>query len=190
MARAWCSVSPTIHSPSAESTATSASLGARSSAKPPSPKATAGDTRWTLCPSISARLAAASRSRSPDRGGSLRCCHVSTIVCQPVHRHRWADNARCTSSSVASGFLFSSPARRTTMPGVQKPHWLPPVAQKASPQRWRAALGSPSSVVIARPRIRRVGVTQATRGWSSTRTVQQPHWPWGLQPSLAERLPR
>ena len=29
------------------------------------------------------------------------------------------------------------------------------------------------------------GVTQATRGAPSTHTVQHPHWPWGLQPSLA-----
>ena len=33
-------------------------------------------------------------------------------------------------------------------------------------------------------------VTQATRGWPSTHTVQQPHWPCGLQPSLADVMPR
>jgi hypothetical protein len=36
-------------------------------------------------------------------------------------------------------------------------------------------------------RTRRTGVTQATRGAPSTQTVQQPHWPWGLHPSLTER---
>ena len=42
---------------------------------------------------------------------------------------------------------------------------------------------------MARPATRRAGVTQATLGWPSTSTVQQPHWPWGLQPSLTERTP-
>ena len=38
-----------------------------------------------------------------------------------------------------------------------------------------------------RPATRRAGVTQATRGAPSTSTVQHPHWPCGLQPSLADR---
>ena len=42
-------------------------------------------------------------------------------------------------------------------------------------------------MVTSRPSSRRTGVTQATRGAPSTQTVQQPHWPWGLQPSLTER---
>ena len=45
-------------------------------------------------------------------------------------------------------------------------------------------------MVTARPATRRTGVTQATRGAPSTQTVQQPHWPWGLHPSLTERQPR
>ena len=76
------------------------------------------------------------------------------------------------------------------MPGVQKPHWLAPVSQNASAQRSRTSSGRPSTVVIVRPATRRTGVTQATRGWPSTRTVQQPHCPCGLQPSLGERRPR
>ena len=36
----------------------------------------------------------------------------------------------------------------------------------------------------------RAGVTHATRGAPSTSTVQQPHWPCGLQPSLTDRTPR
>ena len=40
-----------------------------------------------------------------------------------------------------------------------------------------------------RPATRRTGVTQATRGAPSTSTVQHPHWPWGLQPSLTDRTP-
>ena len=76
------------------------------------------------------------------------------------------------------------------MPGVQKPHWLAPVAQNAPPQRARSSALNPSSVVMERPLTRRVGVTHATRGWPSINTVQQPHWPWGEQPSLADRLSR
>ena len=37
--------------------------------------------------------------------------------------------------------------------------------------------------------MRRTGVTQATRGKPSTHTVQHPHCPCGLQPSLTERQP-
>ena len=33
------------------------------------------------------------------------------------------------------GALARRASRRTTIPGVQKPHWLPPVAQSASAQR-------------------------------------------------------
>ena len=75
------------------------------------------------------------------------------------------------------------------MPGVQKPHWLAPVAQKASAQR--VPIGGVEAVEGGdrAPATRRAGVTQATRGAPSTSTVQQPHWPWGLQPSLAERRP-
>ena len=74
------------------------------------------------------------------------------------------------------------------MPGVQKPHWLAPVAQKASAQRV-GRRPARRRVVIARPATRRAGVTQATRGAPSTSTVQHPHWPCGLQPSFAERTP-
>ncbi len=73
------------------------------------------------------------------------------------------------------------------MPGVQKPHWLPPVSTSAPAQRVRTAAGSPSRVVTLRPSRRRTGVTHETRGAPSTQTVQQPHWPWGLQPSLTDR---
>ena len=61
------------------------------------------------------------------------------------------------------------------MPGVQKPHWLPPDAVNASAQPAATSGSSPSSVVMVRPAMRRAGVTQATRGWPSTSTVQQPH---------------
>jgi len=63
------------------------------------------------------------------------------------------------------------------IPGVQKPHWLAPVAQKALAHARRWSSGRPSTVVTVRPATRRAGVTQATRGAPSTNTVQQPHWP-------------
>src|SRR5438309_3036812 len=75
------------------------------------------------------------------------------------------------------------------MPGVQNPHWLAPVAQKASAQARRSSSASPPTVTTERPAIRRAGVTQATRGAPSTSTVQQAHWAWGLQPALGERTP-
>ena len=75
------------------------------------------------------------------------------------------------------------------IPGVQKPHWLAPAEVKASAHRWRSAGSRPSSVVTSRPATRRAGVTHATRGAPSTHTVQQPHWPWGLHPSLGDRRP-
>ncbi len=62
------------------------------------------------------------------------------------------------------------------IPGVQNPHWLAPVAVKASAQTaTRSSGSSPSRVVTARPATRRTGVTHATRGAPSTQTVQQPH---------------
>lgn len=75
------------------------------------------------------------------------------------------------------------------MPGVQNPHWLPPVANSASDHRSRSSSANPSTVVITRPAMRRTGVTHATRGAPSTNTVQHPHCPWGLQPAFGARTP-
>ena len=44
-------------------------------------------------------------------------------------------------------------------------------------------------MVTERPATRANGVTQATRGCPSTQTVQQPHWPCGLHPSLTVWTP-
>src|SRR6188472_2555182 len=79
-------------------------------------------------------------------------------------------------------------ATRMMIPGVQNPHCDAPPAANAPTHRSRS--GSPSSVVTSRPATRATGVTQAIRGEPSIQTVQQPHWPWGLQPSFAERTPR
>ncbi len=73
------------------------------------------------------------------------------------------------------------------IPGVQNPHWLPPDSHKAAAQP--SARPRPSMVVMSRPATLRAGVTQETRGEPSTSTVQHPHCPCGLHPSLAERMP-
>src|ERR1700694_4217072 len=101
---------------------------------------------------------------------------ASTMLCQPVHLHRWASNAEWVLRQSTS---LGGPrkARRMMIPGVQKPHWLAPVARKASTHLCRTSESSPSSVTIWRPATRLAGVTQATLALPSTQTVQQPHWP-------------
>ena len=118
---------------------------------------------------------------------SSKVVTASTIGCHPVQRHRWAASARCTAAGArrASG---ASAATRMTIPGVQNPHCEAPVVANAAIQA--SAAGRPASVVTSRPAARASGVTQATRGWPSIQTVQQPHWPCGLQPSLGVRAPR
>ena len=72
------------------------------------------------------------------------------------------------------------------IPGVQKPHWLAPVARERVAS---IVLGRGVEALERRdlgPPTRATGVTHATRGAPSTRTVQHPHWPWGLHPSFAE----
>ena len=75
------------------------------------------------------------------------------------------------------------------IPGVQKPHWEPPVATKASAHAAPTSSPNPASVVTARPATRVAGVTHETRASPSTSTVQQPHCPWGAQPSLTVVIP-
>ena len=210
---ASASVSATTQEPGSSSgpspgTATKASSGAVSAAKPPRPSGTSGPTVWRLRPSRVAR-----RSEAFPSGGAhsdwldtgigaipTATSQASSTVCQPVQRQRWACRARAARSRSGSTSLSekwlsanwltvdpSSPTKRRMMPGVQNPHWLPPVAQKASDQRWTSPSDNPSSVVTDRPDTRRSGVTHDTRGWPSTSTVQHPHCPWGLQPSLTDR---
>ena len=77
-----------------------------------------------------------------------------------------------------------------TMPGRAEPALAGPgVDEGLGPAAADLVGSSPSMVVTPRPATRRTGVTQETRGEPSTHTVQQPHWPWGLQPSLGDRHP-
>jgi hypothetical protein len=151
--------------------------------KPPAPAATAGPTCWFTPPSSAARCIAA----EVGRGDRCTPHAASTMVFHPVQRQTWATSAlRTAGSSHLPGVPMA--ARRMTMPGVQKPHWLAPCASNAA--HHAAAVSRPSRVITLRPLTRDAGVTQATRGTPSTQTVQQPHCPCGLQPSLAERSPK
>ncbi len=172
--RASNSEGATTHCMSGPGTATSASRGAVSSAKPPPPS---GTDAATCCgpPSNTARAEAPAKSRASCGRPSI----ASYTVCHPVHRQRCAANALSRSPRV--------PAARMMMPGVQKPHCDPPVAANAAANS--DAPSSPSIVVTDRPATRWAGVTHATRGAPSTSTVQHPHWPWGAQPSFAPTSP-
>ncbi len=119
-----------------------------SSANRPPPAATSGPTRWCTPPSIVARRAAASRSRgTAETDVAAASAAASTMVRQPVQRQRCASSARPT---VASSWR-SSVHSRMMIPGVQKPHWLAPVAVKAAVHRSRVAGSRPSNVVTSRP---------------------------------------
>ena len=120
------------------------------------------------------------RSPTPRRWSATRCS--GTGGRRAPGRPQRGRRARCPSPA--------GPRGGTRCPGVQKPHWLAPVARKAPAQRSRSSSSRPSTVVMTRPATRRTGVTQATRGAPSTSTVQHPHWPCGLQPSFGERIPR
>ena len=137
-------------------------------------------------PRAVARAAAASRSR---RG---------VLVAVRVPRVRGSSASRCSGTG---GRAAPAPPSRALRPG---PWPAGPTGARrcracrtrTGSLRWRTARPprSPASsrrsgVVISRPRTRRTGVTQATRGWPSTSTVQQPHWPCGEQPSFADRSP-
>ncbi len=131
----------------------SASSGAVSSAKPARPSTTSVPTRCAAPPSSVAR--AARRLQVPIRvgrmleasGSSSRTMRAaSSMVCQPVHRQRWARSARSTDlRCAASGELPERPAAasRMTIPGVQNPHWLPPEARRASAHAVAILVGKP-----------------------------------------------
>ena len=167
--------------------------GAPSAPKSNPPRTLAGTERCGPSVSSDARRAAASGSRSvaSGGGGAAAWAAASRMVCQPVQRQRCAARALSTVvRSDRSAPRRSWPTNRQTMPGVQNPHWVAPQARKASAQRCCSSGLRPAAVVTFRPATRRAGVTQATRGASSTSTVQQPHWPCGLQPSSTVSMPR
>ena len=120
---------------------TRAPAGRRSSAKPARPRTTSGPESWKSGPSIWARQAARSGiarhvdgRRAPSWSDVERPAAASTMDCHPVQRQRWARSAASTSrrDGGAPG-ACSSAARRMTMPGVQKPHWLAPWRRRRRP---------------------------------------------------------
>ncbi len=184
-------VSATCHTPSPSTMATAESSGAESSAKPPPPRGMSRSTRWGARPSSDA-LRSASATTRPGPSPSPRSpaatersfwttevaaavAAASSMVCQPVQRHRWADSPRSTAPRSSRRPFTLSASRRMTIPGVQNPHWEPPVEHSARDQPERVTSSRPSRVVISRPATRRSGVTQLTRGSPSTQTVQHPH---------------
>ena len=80
------------------------------------------------------RPAGAAAAAGPQAEATACRSQASRMVRQPVQRQRWASSA-CSTAAVSSAPapLAASADSRTTMPGVQNPHWLAPVAQNASP---------------------------------------------------------
>ena len=162
------SVSATTHRPDRSGTATRAPAGAASAAKPPCPSATPLPTACTDRPS----MVALSAARSVRRGGSSlpNASHASITVCHPVHRQRCAASDLVTRSvSVVSA--ERSPENLMMIPGVQNPHWLPPVRVNASGPIWssrRASRPSGSS----RSGLPRAGRVSRTRPWAARRPAR------------------
>ena len=102
-------------------------------------------------PSMAARRAAAAEVARPAACGAASppatARAASRIVCQPVQRQRWASRAWSIAAGV-SGPRRAAADSRTTIPGVQNPHWLAPAAVNAAAQR--SASSRPSTVVTSR----------------------------------------
>ena len=182
--RASVNVSRTCHSPSPPRTATSAPSGAVSSAKP---RAAEGDGRSDVLrhAAFQARPLPPSRPSAVAPSGAIR----------RTGRCRRSSASRCSGTGGRRG---RGAPRRPTCGLLERgdPHDDP---RRAEPALRRAAAANASAhsrqrdastEVTSRPATRPTGVTHETRGLPSTRTVQQPHWPCGLQPSLTERAPR
>ena len=154
----------------------------------PRPSATAGPTRCGVPPSRVARRAggdqvAGAGSAAGDVAGDRRHDRAPTRAPAQVGEQRLLDRAPASGPARggASGGQPHDDARACrTRTGWRRPR------RRRRPNAARTGSARPSSVVTARPATRRAGVTQATRGMPSTSTVQQPHWPWGLHPSLTD----
>ena len=82
------------------------------------------------------------------------------------------------SASPGVGLASSNALADSTIPGVQKPHWVPPSSTSAL---WigcsSPALASPSMVSTSRPATSSAKTRQALTGAPSIRTVQVPQLP-------------
>src|SRR5688572_8815712 len=107
----------------------------------------------------------------------------------PVQRQMWPSSAFAIASRSSLLPCSMSDAARTTMPGMQKPHWTPPSSTKASPMVRRRSAGTPSSVTISWPSICSGLRRHDKAGRPSIITRQQPHAPSGAQPFFADTTP-
>ena len=184
--------SPDRVAASAVASATSAPAGAVSAEKPEGPTTTEAPAAWVVPLSSVARVRGehgvppASREAPRDRGRRAR-------------RRRWA-GARCTGRGGAPSAVRTWPSLGDALAGqageagqdagrAEAALARPRAPRTRSTSRPSRTGSRPSRVVTASPGSRRTGVTQATRATPSMRTVQQPHWPWGLQPSLRRAQP-
>ena len=113
------------------------------------------------------------------------------MVLQPVHRHRWAESDAPKSSAVRVWLSLYEGGQPHDDPGSAEPALAcTGVAERTGPGRSERGIHSVERCHRDGPVTLRAGVTQETRGLPSIHTVQHPHWPWGLHPSLALRRPR
>ena len=153
----------------------------------------AGSSRSMSARSRSCALA------SPDSGTAIAGTRsaaasriASTIFPYPVQRHRLPAIASRIAASVGAVPGPESRNARPAMsiPGVQIPHWTPPVARKAA---WIGSScpsdASPSTVRISLPSTWQTGTRQLSTTSPSTRTEHAPHSP-SPQPSFDPVRPR
>ena len=91
-----------------------------------------------------------------------------------MQRQRLGVSAFSISLRLGSGVRLISALACMTMPGMQKPHWMPPLATKARAKAcWRNS-SSPSVVVTTPPATFFMGVTQESTALPLRSTVQAP----------------
>ena len=143
-ARASARVSPTAHPPVPSGTATRASRGAVSSANRPARARRPVPPAGAPLPRSSARAVAASRSRRARPAGSVGDVPGIEDRAPAGAPAEVGEKALLHRRVIVRRVPFArSPSSRQMMPGVQKPHWLAPVAQKASAHRARSSSGEP-----------------------------------------------
>src|SRR5207253_629365 len=71
------------------------------------------------------------RSRAPVRSSPAASSTASKILVYPVHRHRLPASASRISSRFGFALRASKAVPLISIPGVQYPHWAPPVRAKA-----------------------------------------------------------
>ncbi len=114
---------------------------------------------------------------------------ASIIFTKPVQRQIWLLRDFVISSREGSGFRSIRCFARTTIPGMQNPHWTPPVSVNDLAKMSLSFSVSPSSVMTFLPFAFFAGTAQDATALPSTMTVQQPHDPCGAHPSFGDVSP-